>query len=146
MVIFHLLTAMLAAQEPTIRTTVPLVVAPTTVTDAAGKHIDGLTATDFLLLDNGRQREIQVDVSYLPISLVVAIQTSGISGPALEKIRKIGGMVLENSEEATSKPASRYTAPITASSASARMDGRFCRRVPAGGAARRTMQLRQQSR
>ena len=91
--ILCILTTVLAAQEPTIRTTVPLVVAPTTVTDAAGKHIDGLTAEDFLLFDNGKQREIQVDVSYLPISLVIAIQTSGISGPALEKIRKIGSMV-----------------------------------------------------
>ena len=91
--IFCLLTAVLAAQEPTIRTTVPLVVAPTTVTGVAGKHIHGLTATDFLLFDNGKQREIQADVSYLPISLVIAIQTSGVSGPALAKIRKIGSMV-----------------------------------------------------
>ena len=93
MLIFCLLTTVLAAQEPTIRTTVPLVVAATTVADAAGKHIDGLTTEDFLLFDNRKQREIQVDVSYLPISLVIAIQTSGISGPALEKIRKIGSMV-----------------------------------------------------
>ena len=93
MLIFCLLTLALAAQEPTIRTTVPLVVAPTTVTDASGKHIDGLTAADFLLFDNRKPREIQADVSYLPISLVIAIQTSGISGPALAKIRKIGSMV-----------------------------------------------------
>jgi VWFA-related protein len=93
MILFCLLSSVLAAQEPTIRTTVPLVVAPTTVSDAAGKHIDGLTAADFLLFDNGKQREIQVDVSYLPISLVIAIQTSGISGPALAKIRRIGSMV-----------------------------------------------------
>lgn len=93
MLLFCLLTSALAAQEPTIRTTVPLVVVPTTVTDAEGKHIDGLTAADFLLFDNRKPREIQVDVSYLPISLVIAIQTSGISGPALEKIRRIGSMV-----------------------------------------------------
>lgn len=93
MLLFCLLTSALAAQETTIRTTVPLVVAPTTVTDAAGKHINGLTAADFLLYDNHKPREIQADVSYLPISLVIAIQTSGISGPALAKIRKIGSMV-----------------------------------------------------
>ena len=93
MLIFSLLTALLAAQETTIRTTVPLVIASTTVTDAAGKHIDGLTTADFLLFDNKKPREVQVDVSYLPISLVIAIQTSSVSGPALDKIRKIGSMV-----------------------------------------------------
>lgn len=93
MLLFCLVTSALAAQDTTIRTTVPLVVAPATVTDAAGKHIYGLTAADFLLFDNGKRREVQADVSYLPISLVIAIQTSGISGPALTKIRKIGSMV-----------------------------------------------------
>jgi len=89
------MTAVLAAQEPdaVIRTTVQIVVAPTTVTDSTGKHINGLTAEDFLLFDNKKPRPIQADVSYLPISLVIAIQTSSISGPALEKIRMIGSMV-----------------------------------------------------
>ena len=73
MLIFSLLSALLTAQETTIRTTVPLVVAPTTVTDAAGNHISGLTGDDFLLYDNKKRREIQADVSYLPISLVIIV-------------------------------------------------------------------------
>ncbi len=93
MMFFCLFTAVLAAQETTIRTTVPLVVAATTVTDSTGKHIDGLTAADFELFDNRKRREIQADVSYLPISLVIAIQTSGVSSAALEKIHMIGSMV-----------------------------------------------------
>ncbi len=73
-----------------------LVVVPVAVTDAKGKFIDGLTAADFTLLDNGRPREVQVDsweTGAAPISLVIAVQASGISAAALEKIRKVGAMI-----------------------------------------------------
>ncbi|MCC6538641.1 MAG: VWA domain-containing protein [Bryobacterales bacterium] len=73
-----------------------LVVVPVAVTDAKGKFIDGLTAADFTLLDNGRLRDIQVDsweTGAAPISLVIAVQASGISAAALEKIRKVGAMI-----------------------------------------------------
>ena len=42
-----------AAQESTFRTTVPIVLAPTTVTDRHGKYINGLSPDDFTLLDDG---------------------------------------------------------------------------------------------
>ena len=49
-------------QQPlTIRTEVPLVVLPVTVTDSRGKSIDGLTVADFVVLDNGKPRQAQVD-------------------------------------------------------------------------------------
>ena len=86
----------LMAQE-TIRTNVPLVLVPVTVTDAKGKTIDGLQAEDFVLKDDDvAQKQIRLDTSdtvLAPVALVVAIQASGISQPALEKIRKVGSLI-----------------------------------------------------
>ena len=83
--------------DTTIRANVHLVLVPVTVTDAKGKFVDGLKAEDFVLYDDGvPQRQLQVDTSdtvLAPIALVVAIQASWISQPALEKIHKIGGML-----------------------------------------------------
>jgi Ca-activated chloride channel family protein len=84
---------LLAAQETTIRTTVPLVVAPTIVTDAQGNYVNGLAEPDFLLYDNGVPQKIQVDVSFIPISLVLAVQSSQAAAAALAKIRHIGSMI-----------------------------------------------------
>ena len=88
----------LFAQDTTIRTTVPLVVLPTGVTDRRGHPIPGLTASDFVLLDNARPKPVNADViesGLAPIALVVLIQTSDISLSALAKIRKVGAMIPE---------------------------------------------------
>ncbi len=88
----------LFGQHAIIRTTVPLVVLPTNVTDRHGKSIDGLTSTDFTLFDNSRPKPVNVDtvdVGLPPIALVVLVQTSGLSLPALSKIRKVGAMIPE---------------------------------------------------
>src|SRR4051794_25441958 len=84
------LTVAITAQEPTIRTNVPLVLAPVTVTDKKGVPIDGLTADDFILNDDGVRRKIRVDTSdtvLAPVSLVVAVQCSGIAAAELAKIQ-----------------------------------------------------------
>lgn len=90
------LSAIVCAQAPTIRTDVPLVVVPTSVTDKKGHYIPDLTDADFLLYDRQKPQTIHVDsgdTTLLPISLVIAIQTSGVSGTALLKLHKIGSMV-----------------------------------------------------
>ena len=49
--------------DSTIRSDVPLVLAPVTVTDKKGNSIDGLTADDFRLTDDNVARKIRVDTS-----------------------------------------------------------------------------------
>ena len=68
------------------RSTVPLVVAPTTVTDAKGHYVDGLTPDDLIITDNSVPQKIQMDWAAYPISLVVAVETSANSGAVLDKL------------------------------------------------------------
>ena len=87
----------LLAQEPTIRTNTSLVLVPVTVTDSKGKFVDGLQAEDFLLYDDRvPQKELRMDTSdtvLAPVAMVIAIQASGISIPALEKIHRVGSLI-----------------------------------------------------
>jgi VWFA-related protein len=68
------------------RSTVPLVVAPTTVTDSKGRYVDGLDEQNLILYDNNVPQTIHMDWMTFPISLVVAVQTSSNAGPVLEKL------------------------------------------------------------
>lgn len=89
----------LAAQQsdtPTIRTDVPLVLLPATVTDNKGAFINGLTADDFHVSDEGVRQKIRLDTAdtvLAPISLIVAIQSSSISAAAVAKIREVGSLI-----------------------------------------------------
>jgi VWFA-related protein len=71
---------------PQFKSTVPLVVAPTTVTDSKGRYVDGLTSDDLLLYDNNVPQKIQLDWMTYPIDLVVAVQTSANSGAVIDKL------------------------------------------------------------
>ena len=68
------------------RSTVPLVVAPTTITDSKGRYVDGLKPSDLILYDNNVPQPIQMDWMLYPISLVVVAQTSSNSKPILDKL------------------------------------------------------------
>jgi VWFA-related protein len=83
-----LLTAAIAGAQ--FKSTATLVIAPTTVTDSKGKYIDALEPADLVLYDNGVRQPIQVDESYSPISLVVAVQTSANSAAILDKLGASG--------------------------------------------------------
>jgi VWFA-related protein len=65
---------------------VPLVVAPTTVTDSRGHYVEGLTRDDLILYDNSVPQAIQIDWMTYPIDLVVAVQTSANSGAVIDKL------------------------------------------------------------
>jgi VWFA-related protein len=85
--------------QTTIRTTVPLVVVPVNVADSKGNPVDGLNEDDFVVLDDGKPRKARVEASdsiIAPLSVVIAVQTSDISQPALLKIRQVGSIVGES--------------------------------------------------
>lgn len=91
-----LLAACLFAQEPTIRTNVPLVVIPVSVTDQRGHFVYDLTTADFTVFDNDVPRPVRVeapDSTTAPLALAVLVQTSDISDSALRKIEKVGTMI-----------------------------------------------------
>lgn len=96
------LTVAMSAQAPpdsrdqTIRANAHLVLVPTTVTDKKGMLIDGLSVNDFVVTDDGVRQSVHMDTSdtvQAPVSLVVLIQSSGISTPALQRIKLVGAMV-----------------------------------------------------
>jgi VWFA-related protein len=79
-----------------IQANVPLVLAPVTVTDRKGNLIDGLTVKDFILTDEGVPQKLRLDTSdtvLAPVSLVVLVQSSGISTPELFRIQRVGSMI-----------------------------------------------------
>src|ERR1700722_15492910 len=79
-----------AACQAQFQSTVPLVVAPTTITDSKGHYINGLTTEDLILYDNNVPQKIQMDWTAYPISLVVAVQTSANAGPTIDKLGRTG--------------------------------------------------------
>jgi VWFA-related protein len=86
----------MTAQNVPFRVQTKVVLVPVSVTDKHGRYVDGLTARDFNVRDDGALQEVTMDdfgTGLAPVSLVIAIQTSGISMPALAKIRQIGGMI-----------------------------------------------------
>src|SRR5258708_3063335 len=72
------------------KSTAPLVVAPTTVTDSKGRYVDGLTPQDLILYDNNVPQAIQMDWMMYPIDLVVAVQTSSNAGAIIDKLGGTG--------------------------------------------------------
>jgi VWFA-related protein len=68
------------------KSTAPLVVAPTFVSDSKGHYVDGLTANDLVLYDNNVPQTVQMDWTTYPIDLVVAVQTSSNSGAVIDKL------------------------------------------------------------
>ena len=79
--------------EPVLRTTVTNIVAPTLVTDKSGNVVDGIQPNQFHLYDNGKEQNIQVDVSYQPISVVVAVESSSRVEGLLPQIKHLGSLM-----------------------------------------------------
>ncbi|HEY1336343.1 MAG TPA: VWA domain-containing protein, partial [Bryobacteraceae bacterium] len=85
-----LLLAMVCPLPAQFKSTVPLVVAPTAVTDAKGRTVDGLTERDLIFYDNNVPRAIQVETVSHPISLAVLVQSSVNSSAILDKLGRSG--------------------------------------------------------
>jgi VWFA-related protein len=87
---------LLSAQDRTFRVETNVVQVPVSVTDKNGRDVENLAARDFAVLDDGAPQAITLDkfgTGVAAISLAIAIQSSGVSTPALVKIRRIGGMI-----------------------------------------------------
>ena len=70
------------------------VMAPTTVlSKSTGEYASGLQAGDFELFDNDIKQKIEVDISYIPISLAVVVQKSAQTTDMLPKIMRIASML-----------------------------------------------------
>jgi VWFA-related protein len=80
-------------EEPLIKVTVDNVVAPVWVYDRNGSFIDGLRPDQFHLFDNNKEQNIQVDVSFVPISMVICIQANANVEKLLPTVSKIGNLM-----------------------------------------------------
>jgi VWFA-related protein len=81
------------AEDPQFKVTVREVIAPVTVVDRDGNLVNGLQPHQFHLSDNGKEQDIRVDVTYQPISLVVAIQASAQVESILPQVKRLGALL-----------------------------------------------------
>jgi VWFA-related protein len=81
------------AALPKISVTTNLVTAPVLVYDRDGNYINGLQPFQFHLLDNAKEQNISVDVSYIPISMVICLQVNSHVEGILPQVRKIGNLI-----------------------------------------------------
>jgi VWFA-related protein len=72
---------------------VDVVVVPTMVLDHDGYIVNGLRKDQFHLYDNTKEQDVQVDSSFYPISLVLAIQANSHVEGLLPQVRKIGNLI-----------------------------------------------------
>ncbi len=79
--------------ERVFRAQANVVLAPVTVLTPQGRYVNGLEARDFRLYDNDKLQDIRMDVSFTPISMVVAIQRNNRTEGVLSAIKKIGPML-----------------------------------------------------
>ena len=84
------------AAQPPIHVDVPRVVFPTTVRDSSGRFLTDLQAGDFEVFDGSTRIDATVDpplTGLAPVSLVVAVQSSGISAAVLAKVKKAAATI-----------------------------------------------------
>src|SRR6202012_634788 len=58
-----------------------------------GQIIDGLQPAQFHLIDNGKEQNIQVDVSFQTLSIVVVIETSSRVDTILQQVKHLGTLI-----------------------------------------------------
>jgi VWFA-related protein len=82
-------------QDPLVfSVTLQQVLAPVLVFDRGRNYINGLQPDQFRLYDNGKEQNLtSVDVTYTPISLVVAIQANSEADKILPQVNRIGAML-----------------------------------------------------
>jgi VWFA-related protein len=66
---------------------------PVWVLDRDGNTVNGLQPNQFRLFDNGKEQNIQVDVSFVPISMVICLQANANVEALLPAVRKLGNLI-----------------------------------------------------
>jgi VWFA-related protein len=66
---------------------------PAWVYDHNGETVNGLRPEQFRLFDNDKEQNIQVDVSFVPISVVICIQSNSHVQGLLPQVKKVGNMI-----------------------------------------------------
>jgi len=75
--------------QPTFISGVKVVTVPVTVTGPNGEYVTALTSHDFKIFDNEVEQEIDsVEVSFLPVSMVICVQSSDRVEAILPDIKK----------------------------------------------------------
>ncbi|HEX3746626.1 MAG TPA: VWA domain-containing protein [Bryobacteraceae bacterium] len=76
------------------RVTLQQVLAPVLVYDRKHNYVNGLTSDQFRLYDNDKEQNLtSVDVTYTPISMVVAVQANSEADKILPQVNRIGAML-----------------------------------------------------
>jgi VWFA-related protein len=98
-----LITGLLIAQQPatppaqeqlpTFSVGADYVSTPVLVFDRDDKYVAGIRGDQFRLFDNGKEQNIQVDVTFTPISLVICFQANANVQGLLPKVQKIGNLI-----------------------------------------------------
>ena len=78
---------------PKISVSTTLVSTPVLVYDRDNNYVNGLQPFQFHLFDNAKEQNISVDVSYIPISMVICLQVNSHVEGLLPQIRKIGNLI-----------------------------------------------------
>ncbi len=84
------------AQEPRFQTQAHEVVVPVSVLTKGGKPVENLSASDFLVLNDGKPQTVRLisrDSGGLPIHAVIVLETNDSSYAALAKIKKTASIV-----------------------------------------------------
>jgi len=81
------------APEIIFRESLEVVTTPALVFDRDGNYVNGLQSQDFRLFDNGKQQNIEVDVTFVPISLVICVQSNSHAQGLIPQVSKIGNMI-----------------------------------------------------
>jgi VWFA-related protein len=78
---------------PLISTRVEVVQTPVLVFDHDGRYVNGIRPDQFRLFDDDKLQDINVDVAFTPISLVICIQANQHVEGLLPQVKKIGNLV-----------------------------------------------------
>jgi VWFA-related protein len=73
--------------------TVQYVSTPAWVYDRDGNIVNGLRPEQFRVFDNGKEQNVNVDVSFVPISLVICIQANSHVEHFIPQLKKLGNLI-----------------------------------------------------